>query len=238
MGGASHRPLTVGSAATCAPCREELPTPCAVPRIPSNNGGMVSRPWLRWLVPIAAILAVVATTLVAGNASADEKLPPRSAEQLLVDLQQADVHGFSGTVDQSADLGIPALPGVSEHGSEFSSLISGTHTLRVAVRRPRLFEGLSAGRPVRVLGDPARRRRLDLVQQGQRGHPRHGRSPTRRPRIDRRTCPPTHRRRRRKLLRRSSRPAPTAPTCRWPPTPPSPAGRRTSWCCDPRTSAR
>ena len=97
---------------------------------------MVSRPWLRWLVPIAAILAVVATTLVAGNASADEKLPARSAEQLLVDLQQADVEGFSGTVDQSADLGIPALPGVSEHGSEFSSLISGTHTLRVAYAAP------------------------------------------------------------------------------------------------------
>lgn len=97
---------------------------------------MVSRPWLRWLVPIAAVLAVVATSLVAGNASADEKLPPRSAEQLLVDLQQAEVDGLSGMVEQSADLGIPALPGVSEHGSEFSSLVSGTHTLRVALAAP------------------------------------------------------------------------------------------------------
>ena len=43
--------------------------------------------WFPW----AAVLAVVATTLVAGSASADEKLPPRSAEQLLVDLQEADV---------------------------------------------------------------------------------------------------------------------------------------------------
>ena len=71
---------------------------------------MRTRPWLRWLVPFAAVLAIAATTLVAGNASADEKLPPRSAEQLLVDLQQARVDGFSGTVQQSADLGIPALP--------------------------------------------------------------------------------------------------------------------------------
>lgn len=102
----------------------------------SNNDLMTSRPWLRWLVPFAAVLAIVATALVAGNASADEKLPPRSAEQLLVDLQQADVDGFSGSVRQSADLGIPALPGVSEHGSEFSSLISGTHTLRVAYAAP------------------------------------------------------------------------------------------------------
>lgn len=97
---------------------------------------MASRPWLRWLVPLAAVLTIAASVLVAGNASADEKLPPRSAEQLLVDLQQADVQGFSGTVEQSADLGIPALPGVSEHGSEFTSLISGTHTLRVAYAAP------------------------------------------------------------------------------------------------------
>jgi outer membrane lipoprotein-sorting protein len=85
-----------------------------------------------------AVLALViaAGTLVAGNASADEKLPPRTAEQLLVDLQQADIDGFSGTVRQSADLGVPALPGVSEHGSDFSSLISGTHTLRVAYAAP------------------------------------------------------------------------------------------------------
>ncbi|HEU5484186.1 MAG TPA: hypothetical protein VFU98_04705 [Microlunatus sp.] len=97
---------------------------------------MVSRPWLRWLVPPAAVLAVVATTLVAGSASADEKLPPRSAEQLLVDVQQAEVDGFSGTVVQSADLGVPALPTGSEEGSDFSSLISGTHRLRVAYAAP------------------------------------------------------------------------------------------------------
>ena len=97
---------------------------------------MPTRPWLRWLVPFAAVLAIAATTLVAGNASADEKLPPRSAEQLLVDLQQAEVDGFSGTVQQSADLGIPALPGMGEQGSDFSSLISGTHTLRVAYADP------------------------------------------------------------------------------------------------------
>ena len=97
---------------------------------------MPTRPWLRWFVPLAAVLAITASTLVAGNASADEKLPPRSAEQLLVDLQQAEVDGFSGTVQQSADLGIPALPGMGEQGSDFSSLISGTHTLRVAYAGP------------------------------------------------------------------------------------------------------
>lgn len=112
----------------------------------AHNGSMRTRPWLRWLVPFAAVLAIAATTLVAGNASADEKLPPRSAEQLLVDLQQATVDGFSGTVQQSADLGIPALPGMGERSEDFSSLISGTHTLRVA------YAGADASK-VSLLGD-------------------------------------------------------------------------------------
>ena len=99
-------------------------------------GPMTSRPLLRWLVPLAVVLAFAAAGLAAGPATAEEKLPLRTAEQLLVDLQQADVDGFSGTVEQTADLGIPALPGVSEHGSDFSSLVSGTHRLRVWYAAP------------------------------------------------------------------------------------------------------
>lgn len=97
---------------------------------------MSSRPWLRWLVPLAAILAVVVSGLVTGSASADEKLPPRTAEQLLVDLQQVKVDGFSGTVVQTADLGIPALPGGGGDSADLTSLLSGTHTLRVAYAGP------------------------------------------------------------------------------------------------------
>ncbi len=97
---------------------------------------MLTRPWLRWLVPLAALITVMTTALVAGSASADPKLPPRSAEQLLVDLQRTDVSGFSGTVQESADLGIPSLPGVSQRGADFTSLISGSHTLRVAYAAP------------------------------------------------------------------------------------------------------
>lgn len=94
-----------------------------------------SRPALRWLVPLA-IVAVVLTAGIAGRAlvaEADPALPPRSAEQLLVDLQTSAVAGFSGTVVQRADLGLPEFPvAVGGQGSsEFSALISGTHTLRV-----------------------------------------------------------------------------------------------------------
>ena len=91
-----------------------------------------SRPALRWLVPLAFVLALSGTGLVAVTASADRKLPARSAEQLLVDVQQAQVDGLSGTVIQKANLGIPDIPGMNgEDGSQLTSLISGTHTLRV-----------------------------------------------------------------------------------------------------------
>jgi len=87
-----------------------------------------TKPALRWLAPVAALALVGGTGLVA-TATAEDKLPTRTAEQLLVDLQQAEVDGLSGTVVQQANLGIPAIPGGG--GSQLTSLISGTHTLRV-----------------------------------------------------------------------------------------------------------
>jgi len=91
-----------------------------------------TRPALRWLVPLAFVLALTGTGLVAVTASADRKLPPRTAEQLLVDVQEARVDGLSGTVIQEANLGIPEIPGAGgRDNSELTSLISGTHTLRV-----------------------------------------------------------------------------------------------------------
>ena len=96
-----------------------------------------SRPALRWLAPLAFILAITGTVLVATTATAERKLPPRTAEQLLVDVQQARVDGLSGTVIQRANLGIPEIPGAGgADSSELSSLISGTHTLRVRYSEP------------------------------------------------------------------------------------------------------
>ena len=94
-----------------------------------------SRPAVRWLAPLAFVLAVSGTALVATNATAERKLPTRTAEQLLVDVQQARVDGLSGTVIQRANLGIPEIPGAGEN-SELGSLVSGTHTLRVRYSTP------------------------------------------------------------------------------------------------------
>ncbi len=92
-----------------------------------------SRPLLRWVVPAAALFVVAGTGLVAGRAAADDRLPARTAEQLLVAVQKAEIDGLSGTVVQEANLGIPEIPGTGSgsRSSEFNSLISGSHTLRV-----------------------------------------------------------------------------------------------------------
>ena len=93
-----------------------------------------SRPGFRWLVPAAAALAVIGGGVAIGaiTAAADPRLTPRSAAELLVDLQTARLDGMSGTVVLRSDLGLPALPGVGGRGSaDLTSLISGTHTLRV-----------------------------------------------------------------------------------------------------------
>jgi outer membrane lipoprotein-sorting protein len=92
-----------------------------------------SRPALRWLVPAAAAVVVVGGGAAAGTiaASASPSLPARSAAQLLVDLQNAKVPGLSGTVVETADLGLPSLSALGSGGTDISKLIAGSNTARV-----------------------------------------------------------------------------------------------------------
>ncbi|MGW0215129.1 LolA family protein [Micromonospora chokoriensis] len=91
-----------------------------------------SRPVLRWLVPATAAVAVIGGGAAVGTfaAEAEPSLPPRTAAQLLVDLQTSRLEGLSGTVVQRADLGLPPLVGLVP-GNELTTMLTGTHTLRV-----------------------------------------------------------------------------------------------------------
>jgi outer membrane lipoprotein-sorting protein len=94
-----------------------------------------SRPALRWLVPAAAAALVIGGGAAVGTfaASADPSLPPRTAAQLLVDLQTARLDGLSGTVVQTSALGLPSRPdlGGGSGSADLMSLITGDNTLRV-----------------------------------------------------------------------------------------------------------
>jgi outer membrane lipoprotein-sorting protein len=94
---------------------------------------------LRWGVPVVAAAVVALTVGTVYNATASPSLPEKSAAELLVDLQQAigngqtagTVKGMSGTVVQKSDLGLPELPTSGQGSAEMSSLLTGSHTLRV-----------------------------------------------------------------------------------------------------------
>ncbi|MFI6925710.1 outer membrane lipoprotein carrier protein LolA [Nonomuraea spiralis] len=93
--------------------------------------------FVRWGVPIAAA-AVIGGAIGAGPViaavSGEPVLPERSAQQLLADAVAAtsDKGGLppmSGTVQQTASLGLPALPQTG--GESPLSLLSGSHEIKV-----------------------------------------------------------------------------------------------------------
>ncbi|MED7923832.1 DUF2092 domain-containing protein [Nonomuraea sp. LP-02] len=94
--------------------------------------------FVRWGVPIAAA-AVIGAAIGAGPViaavSGEPTLPERSAEQLLADAAAATakdqgMRPMSGTVQQTASLGLPALP-VTGGDTGPLSLLSGTHEVKV-----------------------------------------------------------------------------------------------------------
>ena len=96
-----------------------------------------THPKTRWIAPVAAV-AAIAVTPYAVNASADSGLPARTVDQLLSDVQHSDVATLSGTIVESANLGLPSLPGIggSNGSSDLTALVSGSHTLRLWVDGP------------------------------------------------------------------------------------------------------
>lgn len=94
---------------------------------------------LRWLPAVVApvlVAGVVTVPLVAAAAPPD--LPSRTPQQVLELAAKADsVAGFSGTIRQTSDLGLPSIPSTGA-GSDTDTasaldLLSGTHTARVEV---------------------------------------------------------------------------------------------------------
>ncbi|HEY1531193.1 MAG TPA: hypothetical protein VGF80_10285 [Galbitalea sp.] len=101
----------------------------------------MSKPWLRW-TPAAVAVIVVAGVAVAvpATASASVSLPPKTPAQVLELVAASRVQAFSGTVEETSDLGIPSLPaGSMPSGSQSSgdaadlALLTGSNSLRVYV---------------------------------------------------------------------------------------------------------
>ncbi|RCG33305.1 DUF2092 domain-containing protein [Sphaerisporangium album] len=93
---------------------------------------------VRWAVPVAAFVVVgaaVGAGPVIAAVQGDPALPDRTAAQLLAEVAKTAQHqqppAMSGTVVETASLGLPSLPLPSGTSSSPLSLLSGSHTLKV-----------------------------------------------------------------------------------------------------------
>lgn len=105
----------------------------------------MSRAWLRW-VPAAAVSAAIAAGVLVGSipARAGDPLPEKSPADVLALVGQHTTRTFSGTVEQSAELGLPALPGGAPTSGPVPAggaasvieLLTGEHTARIFMDGP------------------------------------------------------------------------------------------------------
>lgn len=97
----------------------------------------------RWLVPVGAVAAVglaIGGSVIAGAQTGAPLLPARTTAQLLaaVDAPAAPPPPMTATVQETANLGLPSLPG-SDNPMSAMSLLSGTHTFKVWYGGPTRF---------------------------------------------------------------------------------------------------
>jgi outer membrane lipoprotein-sorting protein len=101
---------------------------------------VMGRAWLRW-VPAVAVPAVIAVGAVAGTipARAGDPLPDKTAAEVIALLASHKTLTFSGTIEQSSELGLPELPATPPTSGPASAdgvasvmeFLSGEHTARI-----------------------------------------------------------------------------------------------------------
>jgi outer membrane lipoprotein-sorting protein len=102
---------------------------------------MSTRAWLRW-IPAVAVPAVIAAgaVIIPMQAGAAVNLPAKTPSEVLALVASSKVEAFSGTVEQSSNLGLPELPttGPGSDSSQASmlDLVTGSHTARVYADGP------------------------------------------------------------------------------------------------------
>lgn len=96
----------------------------------------MSRPWLKWMPAVAVPAVIVAGVLaVPLQAGAAVDLPEKTPQAVLELVAGSTVDTFSGTLEQSAELGLPDVPSSGDAAaadlSDALDLLTGDHTVRV-----------------------------------------------------------------------------------------------------------
>jgi outer membrane lipoprotein-sorting protein len=100
----------------------------------------MSRAWLRW-IPAAAVPAVIAAGVLTGSIPvwAGDPLPEKTPAQVLSFWTEHRTQSFSGTLEQTSELGLPEVPATGPTSGPASAggaasiveLLTGQHTARV-----------------------------------------------------------------------------------------------------------
>lgn len=113
----------------------------------------MKRRWVRWLPAAVVPAAIAAGVIIAPLAAGAADLPSKTPDEVLRLVAASDVKAFSGTVEQSSELGLPSIPSTgpgsgsgSGDGSASGSasgdaasileLLTGDHTAKVYVDGP------------------------------------------------------------------------------------------------------
>lgn len=107
----------------------------------------MKRRWVRWLPAVVVPAVIGAGVLIAPLAAGAADLPSKSPREVLALVSSSDSRAFSGTIEQTSDLGLPTLPSTSPgSGSGTGSseadvasgieLLTGSHRAQVAADGP------------------------------------------------------------------------------------------------------
>jgi len=123
---------------------------------PNSFAGRFTRRRVAWAAPAVGLAVVAAAVGIPMVASASPSLPHKTAAQLLVDVSKSGETPLSGTVVETARLGLPALPDIGGTAISPAALVAGSHTARV------WYDGGSNAR-IALVGNLAE---TDLVHNG------------------------------------------------------------------------
>jgi len=105
----------------------------------------MKKSWTRWIPAVIVPAVVIAGALIIPTAAdASPRLPEKTPQQLLEFVAASTATEFSGTIEQSSNLGLPQLPSIGSPSSASSSasgasmataldLLTASHTARVFV---------------------------------------------------------------------------------------------------------
>lgn len=95
----------------------------------------------RWLpAGVIALVAAMAAVFGSVQAGATVSLPAKTADEILAMIARTEVRALSGTVEQTAALGLPEIPaagpGIAPGAASAMELLTGSHTARVYLDGP------------------------------------------------------------------------------------------------------